>query len=219
MLRFSGQPEREAFVIQEAQLWRERYRVLFDKNVAGAILTTPEGRIVDCNEECARIFGFDSREEMLAHSAWDFYFNRAEREILLKRLQTKGSSPAEEVCLKAKNGEPIWVLARRTMASFEGSVPELLQSTVIDITAQKKAQARPRDIKGGQSSGTMPAGESARAVDLSQRIGNILRRVTKTLQADNLSHIDRAEIQECFFALEQMKMLVSELEILHLRRD
>jgi PAS domain S-box-containing protein len=219
LLRVSGQPEREAFVIQEAQLWRERYRVLFDKNVAGAILTTPEGRIVDCNEECARIFGFDSREEMLAHSAWDFYFNRAEREILLKRLQTKGSSPAEEVCLKAKNGEPIWVLARRTMASFEGSVPELLQSTVIDIIAQKKAQARPRDIKGGQSSGTMPAGESARAVDLSQRIGNILRRVTKTLQPDNLSHIDRAEIQECFFALEQMKMLVSELEILHLRRD
>jgi PAS domain S-box-containing protein len=193
--------------------------LLFEKNVAGAILTTPEGRIVDCNEPCARIFGFNSREEMLAHSAWDFYFNRAEREILLKRLQTKGSSPAEEVCLKAKNGEPIWVLARRTMANFEGSVPELLQSTLIDITAQKKAQARPRDIKGGQSSGTMPAGESARAVDLSQRIGNILRRVSKSLQPDNLSHIDRAEIQECFLALEQMKMLVSELEILHLRRD
>jgi PAS domain S-box-containing protein len=192
---------------------------LFEKNVAGAILTTPEGRIVDCNEPCARIFGFNSREEMLAHSAWDFYFNRAEREILLKRLQTKGSSPAEEVCLKAKNGEPIWVLARRTMANFEGSVPELLQSTLIDITAQKKAQAMPRDIKGGQSSGTMPAGESARAVDLSQRIGNILRRVSKSLQPDNLSHIDRAEIQECFLALEQMKMLVSELEILHLRRD
>jgi hypothetical protein len=121
--------------------------------------------------------------------------------------------------MKAKNGEPIWVLARRTMASFEGSVPELLQSTVMDITAQKKAQAMPRDIKAGQQSAAMPAGESARAVDLSQRIGNILRRVTKTLQPDNLSHIDRAEIEECFFALEQMKMLVSELEILHLRRD
>jgi PAS domain-containing protein len=56
----SGQLEREALVIQEeAQLWRERYRVLFDKNVAGVILTTPEGRIVDCNEACARILGFE----------------------------------------------------------------------------------------------------------------------------------------------------------------
>jgi hypothetical protein len=156
---------------------------------------------------------------MLAHSAWDFYFNRAEREILLHRLRRKGSCPSEEVCLKARNGAPIWVLATRTVASFAGGVPELLQSTVIDITAQKKAQAKPRDIKGGQSSDAMPAGESARAVDLSQRIGNILRRVSKSLQPDNLSHIDRTEIQECFFALEQMKMLVSELEILHLSRD
>jgi PAS domain-containing protein len=40
---------------EEAQLWRERYRVLFGKNVAGTILTTPEGRIVDGNEACARI--------------------------------------------------------------------------------------------------------------------------------------------------------------------
>ena len=193
--------------------------MLFEKNVAGSVLTTPDGRIVDCNEACARIFGCDSREEMLAHSAWDFYFNRAEREILLDRLRRKGSCPSEEVCLKARNGAPIWVLATRTVASFAGGVPELLQSTVIDITAQKKAQAKPRDIKGGQSSDAMPAGESARAVDLSQRIGNILRRVSKSLQPDNLSHIDRTEIQECFFALEQMKMLVSELEILHLSRD
>jgi PAS domain S-box-containing protein len=193
--------------------------LLFEKNVAGAILTTPEGRIVDCNEVCARIFGFDSREEMLAHSAWDFYFNRAEREILLNRLRTKGSCPSEEVCLKANNGAPIWVLARRTVASFEGSHPKLLQGTLIDITAQKKAQPRPRDIKAGQSSGAMPAGESARAVDLSRRIGNILRRVSKSLQPDNLSKIDRTEMQECFLELEQAKVLMSELEILSLLRE
>jgi len=220
MLRFSEQLEREAFVIrEEALLWRERYRVLFSENVAGAVLTTPEGRIVDCNEAWARIFGFDSREEMLAHSARDFYFNRAEREILLDRLRTRGSCPPEEVCMKAGNGTPIWILARRTVASFVDGLPELLQGTLIDITAQKKAQARLRDIKGGQSSGTMTEGESARIADLSQRIGNILRSVSKSLQPDNLSQIERAEIQECFIALEQIKMLLSELEILHLHRD
>jgi len=220
MLRFSGQLEREVFVIQEeAQLWRERYRVLFDKNVAGAILTTPEGRIVDCNEACARILGFDSREEMLAHSAWDFYFNRAEREILLDRLRTPGNNPAEEVCLRARDGAPIWVVARRSVSSFVDGVPELLQGTFIDITAQKKAQARLRDIIGGQSSGATPEGESGRIRDLSQRMGNILRRVNKSLQPDNLLQIDRTEMRECFVALEQMKMLMSELEILHLGRE
>ena len=214
----SGQLEREAFVIQEeAQLWRERYRVLFEKNVAGVILTTPEGRIVDCNEACAGIFGFDSREEMLGQSAWDFYFNRSERESLLHRLRTSGSCPREEVCLKGRNGAPIWVLARRTVASLVNGLPELLQATLIDITAQKKAQARPRD-QGG-SSATMSEGESAQIGDLSQQIGNILRRVSKSLQPENLSQINRAEMRECFVALEQMKMLMSELEILHIGRE
>ena len=202
---------------EEAQLWRERYRVLFGENVAGISLTTPEGRIVDCNEACARIFGFDSKETMLAHSdAWDFYFNRAERELLIDRLRRQGNSAAEEVCLRAKDGAPIWVIARRTVASYVDGVPEMLQGTFIDITAQKKAQARLRDIIGGQSSGATPEGESAGISDLSQRIGNILRRVNKSLHADSLAQMDRAELQECYVALEQMKMLMSEPEILRL---
>jgi PAS domain S-box-containing protein len=197
--------------------------VLFSENVAGVSLTTPEGRIVDCNEACARILGFDSKETMLAHcDAWDFYFSRAERESLIDRLRTQGISPVEEVCLRARGGTPIWVTARRTVASYVDGVPELLQGTFVDITAQKKAEARLRDILGGESSGATPEGESARISDLpqlsdlSQRIGNILRRVNKSLHPDSLPQIDRAEMQECYVALEQMKILMSELEILRL---
>jgi hypothetical protein len=67
-----------------------------------------------------------------------------------------------------------------------------------------------------QSSGATPEGESAGLNDLSQRRGNILRRVNKSLHPDTLPQIDRAEMQECFVALEQMKMLISELEIFRL---
>ena len=47
---------------EQAHLWRERYRILFDQNVAGISLTNVERRILDCNEPCARIFGFESRD-------------------------------------------------------------------------------------------------------------------------------------------------------------
>jgi PAS domain S-box-containing protein len=188
---------------EEAQVWRERYRVLFGENVAGVILTTPEGRIVDCNEACARIFGFDSKETMLASSdAWDFYFKRAEREILIDRLRRPGNISAEEVCLRARDGAPIWVIARRTVASYVDGVPDLLQGTFIDITAQKKAQARLGDIIN----------------DLFQRIGNILRRVNKSRHLDSVPQIDGAEMQQCLVALDQMKTLMSELEISRLGR-
>lgn len=212
-----------ALSIGEAHLWQERYRVLFDRNVAGIVLTNTEGRILDCNEPCTRIFGFASRDEMLAHTAWDFYFHRAERETLIDRLRMRVDCPAEEVCLRGKNGVPVWVLATRTVASFAHGLPDQLQSTFVDITAQKKAQTRLRDMKALESAARMPEGASARMADLSQRLGILLRRVSKTLQPNNLPRIERAEIQECSLALEQMgeqmKMLMSELEIVHLLRE
>ena len=61
-----------------------------------------------------------------------------------------------------------------------------------------------------------PKSEDSLTAALSQQIGNILRRVSKSLQPQNLSQMNRTEIRECFFALEQMKMLISELEILQI---
>ena len=201
--------------MEEARMWRERYRLLFDCNVAGITLTNIEGRIVDCNETCAQMFGFDSRKDMLAYGAWDFYFHSADRHRLVEQLRTHRSCPAQELCLRGRNG-PVWVLATITVASFANGVPELLQSTAVDITAQKKAQAR--DVKSGQSA-QLPEGVTAEMSDLSRRIGNILRRVSKSLQPDNLSRIDRTEMQECFLALEQTKVLMAELELLQLLRE
>jgi PAS domain S-box-containing protein len=203
----------------EAHLWRDRYRVLFERNVAGVTLTNAEGRIIDCNEPCARIFGFDSRKQMLAHSAWDFYFDRADREALIERLRTRGNCPAEEMCLRGRNGVPVWVLATRTVVSFAEGRPELFQGTLIDITAQKKAQASLRQNENAEPSVGMPESENARMAELSERIRSILRRISKSLRPENLSQFDRAEMQECLLALEQVKMLISELEILHLLKE
>jgi PAS domain S-box-containing protein len=202
--------------MEEVHLWRDRYRVLFERNVAGIILTNAEGRIIDCNEPCARIFGFDSRKQMLAHSAWDFYFDRADREAMIERLRGRRNWPAEEFCLRGRNGVPVWVLATRTVVSFAEGRPELFQGTLIDITAREKAQASLRQNETAEPSVRMPTGQGARMAELSERIGNILRRVSKSLQPENLSQIDRAEMKECLLALEQIKMLMSELELLHL---
>ena len=194
-------------------VWRDLYRALFDRNVAGIILTRPDGRIVDCNEPCARILGFGSRKEMLQHSAWDFYFHRGEREAFLDRLRTRGTCPAEEVCLRSGTGVPVWVLTTRTVVSFVKDRPELLQGTVIDVTTQKKAQAKLRDIKHAEPSALIPASESAQMLEISQKLAPLLQRVSKILQPNNFPRIDKAEIRECLLALEQVKMLMAELEV------
>jgi PAS domain S-box-containing protein len=204
---------------EDAQLWRERYRVLFDKNVAGAILTTPEGRIVDCNERCARILGFSSKSQMLAHTAWDFYFDRADREILLDQLQKRRDCPAEEVVLRHSSGTPIWVLATRSVVSPAYGHPELLQGTLIDISPPKSAYSSLDGIRDSTALSEATDGEHAEIANLSQRLTILLGRASRALQPDNLPQMGRPEIKEFFLVLEEMKMLMSQLEVLRFFRE
>ena len=105
------------------------------------------------------------------------------------------------------------------MVSFAEGRPELFQGTLIDVTAQKKAQTTLRDIKHAEPSALFPASESAQTLDIAQKLSPLLQRVSKTLQPNNLPRIDKSEIRECLLALEQVKMLMAELEVRRLLGD
>jgi PAS domain S-box-containing protein len=205
----------------EAYLWRERYQLLFEMNIAGIVLTTRDGAIVDCNEPVAQIFGFTSRNEMLKHSAWELYFHRDERETLVERLRS-GDCPVEEVRLRPRSGAPIWLLANRCVVSFSHGQPELLQGTVIDMTAQKSAEAWVCGIGGsgtpslGQEEGkqsNMPRVEKALLQEL-----KILLCLNYVVQRDDLRQITKTEVQQFVRFLERMKMLMAEVEIHSLKK-
>jgi len=204
---------RAALSQEDANLWRERYRVLFEKNIAGTILTTPEGQIVDCNDSCARIFGFDSREEMLRQSAWDFYFDKSERETILTRLQSHRTCPAEEACFRDRNGQPVWVLVTRSVASVAYGKPDLFQGTFVDITAQKQIQSKFQfhEACSPKPQARLPERQNG-LPDLSNYLRTLLRRANRTVQPNNLVKIGKPEIREFLLVLEEIKMLMSELE-------
>ena len=65
----------------------ERYRMLFERNLAGVFRSTPDGLILDCNDSFARILGYASRAELLGSEASDLYQNKSDRESFLVRLQ------------------------------------------------------------------------------------------------------------------------------------
>jgi diguanylate cyclase (GGDEF)-like protein/PAS domain S-box-containing protein len=121
--------------ITERKANEARYRVLFERNLAGVYRTTTDGRILDCNEACARIFGYGSREEFLNAVAEDFYFDPAARDRVVQMLREQGSVSNLELRLRRRDGSPVWVLESVTL--LEGNV---LEGTIIDITDRKHAQ-------------------------------------------------------------------------------
>jgi PAS domain-containing protein len=89
---------------EEAHLWRERYRVLFDRNVAGVILTNVNGRILECNGPYARILGFDSSDDVLAHSVWDFISTGQSARLSLTAYGPKGVSQRRKFACGGRMG-------------------------------------------------------------------------------------------------------------------
>src|SRR5438270_334137 len=67
------------------------YRLLFQRNLAGLYRSTAAGKILECNESFARILGYESPEEAMAHPATVFYLESDAREELLARLRVSGS--------------------------------------------------------------------------------------------------------------------------------
>jgi diguanylate cyclase (GGDEF)-like protein/PAS domain S-box-containing protein len=115
-----------------------RYRLLFERNLAGVYRSDVDGRILDCNDACARIFGFDSREEMLSVDAHALYFERADRERMITQLREQRALPNLEMRLRRRDGAAVWVLENMTMLS--GSEEGVIQGTIVDITDRKTRQ-------------------------------------------------------------------------------
>lgn len=115
-----------------------RYRLLFRRNLAGVYRTTSEGKILDCNDAFARIFGYAKCEELMEEDAVSLYFDQTQRELILAELREQRALTNREVRLRRRDGSPVWVLENMTM--LEGSEAGIIEGTVIDITDRKYAQ-------------------------------------------------------------------------------
>jgi diguanylate cyclase (GGDEF)-like protein/PAS domain S-box-containing protein len=131
------------------EAWRAsevRYRNLFDRNLAGVYRTSLDGRILDCNESFARIFGYASREEALERPAWDFYLSPEERKASIERLREKLYLTNEELCLRRKDGSLVWVLENGGLVEGPDGELSVIEGTVIDISERKRAEEQVRHL-------------------------------------------------------------------------
>jgi diguanylate cyclase (GGDEF)-like protein/PAS domain S-box-containing protein len=133
--------------IEEAlRLSEKRYRTLFERNLAGVYRSTLEGRILDCNESFARIFGYASREEVLQQAAWDFYVKPEDRQAALGKLLERQSLTNYELCLKRKDGSLVWVLESENLIEGPDGRLSIIEGTTIDITERKRAEEQVKHL-------------------------------------------------------------------------
>ncbi len=133
--------------IEEAlRVSERRYRALFERNLAGVYRSTIEGRLLDCNEAFARIFGYASREEVLRQVAWDFFVKPEDREAALAKLIERQSLTNYEICLKRKDGSLVWVLQNENLVEGSDGRLSVIEGTTIDISERKRAEEQVKHL-------------------------------------------------------------------------
>jgi diguanylate cyclase (GGDEF)-like protein/PAS domain S-box-containing protein len=113
----------------------KHHRLLFERNLAGVYRNTLDGRILDCNDALARILGYEDREELIGAYADNLYFEQGDREGFLARLRQHGHFSSVEICLRRKDGTPVWLL--ESVSLVHDGEREILEGTLIDISRRK----------------------------------------------------------------------------------
>jgi PAS domain S-box-containing protein len=98
----------------------QRFRLLFEKNVAAAFFTTPEGEVEAVNDALIRMLGFESREEALGDQVWSRYEKESDRKELLDLLRTRKSLERHPVRLRRRDGTVINVVMNIEMVRGVG---------------------------------------------------------------------------------------------------
>ncbi|MCP4399312.1 MAG: GAF domain-containing protein, partial [bacterium] len=121
----------------------EEYRTLFENLNAGVYRSTggPHGQFVKANPAMARMFGYDSVEELMNTTISEFYEVTENRQRFVEYITQQGSVKNREEVLKKKHGESLWVSVSATAQYDEQGNITWMDGIIEDITERKWAEA------------------------------------------------------------------------------
>ena len=117
----------------------EKYRLLFERNLAGVYRSAADGRLLECNRAFARLLGYASPAEAMAHPDWWLHAHPGAHAEFWSRLRKEGSIVALEGQARRKDGTPVWVIQNVSLLSDE-SGEETLLGTVFDVTERRRLE-------------------------------------------------------------------------------
>ena len=119
-----------------------RYRSLFERNLAGVYRSTLDGKITDCNDAFAKIFGCSSAAEATERSAIELYSDPADRQKLIEEIDRAGGFRNQELRMKRIDGTTVSVLANVHLDRDQDGQPIAFEGTMIDISELKSTTSR-----------------------------------------------------------------------------
>ena len=126
--------------LTEQLLAEERYRQLCEGIREAVFISTPDGRIVDCNRAFVELLGYDSRGQVLSMNAAALYSSHTERERLVQTIAQRGFVRNYEFRVRRRDGSVRTVLETSFATRDGDGQVASYNGFLLDVTDQKHTE-------------------------------------------------------------------------------
>jgi PAS domain S-box-containing protein len=122
----------------------EKYRSIFENSIEGIFQSTPDGRYIAANPAMAKIFGYDSPEELLAAITdikTQIYIDPQRRADFMRLMHQDGFVKDFEYQIVRKDGKTAWIFENARAVKGENGEILYYEGFMQDITERKRAEA------------------------------------------------------------------------------
>ncbi len=181
--------------VTDRSLAEEKYKLLFEQMQEGVFATTPDGKLLDCNEALVRMLGYDSRGELMALNVdTQLYASAERREAFRREVEETNYVRNFEVVLRRKDGTMLSALESSFATRGADGKIERYQGFLLDITEKKRAEDEIRRRNRELNALNAMAVIATQSFDLDEILSLTLRQVLSLLAADTgsfyLSDVD-----------------------------
>lgn len=136
--------QEQAHLIESLRQAEDKYRRIFESALEGIFQSTPEGKYVSANPALARIYGYDSPEDLmdnLTNIENQLYVNRDRRQEFIELMNKNHEVSGFESQVHRKDGTIIWISENaRSVYDDQGNLL-YYQGFIEEITQRKESEA------------------------------------------------------------------------------
>lgn len=170
----------------EKRIWEseKKYKDLFNSSIEGIYQTDADGIFTLANPAMARIFGYNSPEELIGRRSTDYWFDLKEREAYINELRSKKSVSAYLIHGRKSNGEVAYVeISSRILEDGRGNFLGI-GGILRDVTERRRMEQKLQGNVRQQAAIAELSQRALQGVEISALMDEVVNLVAELLKVE-----------------------------------